>query len=250
MEGRNMLRVGKILASAMCLLSICVAQSASAATQVTPVRIFIDSNGRGVVTVSNTGTSAVLHQVSPFNWQQSEGEDLMSPTRDFIASPPSFSLKPGGKRDVRLGFRSASPKPVERAYRLVIEEVPPKIKQSNGALGVSVAVRHVLPVFIAASTEVAAPELRWSARRDGDSIVVRCQNLGAKHASFDQIGFSTGGSAEPSFTVNDYATVLAGGSHDWKVKIPAKLSGERWTKIMVRPLREKSFASYPIKLTP
>lgn len=221
-----------------------------AATQITPVRIFVDAGGRGVVTVTNKGTSPVLYQLTPLSWSQLDGQDVMSPTTEFIASPPSFILKPGAERDIRLGVRASSKRAVERAYRLIIEEVPPKVRQSNEQTGLSVAVRHVLPVFIAAAAEDPQPKLSWSARREGSSIILRGVNSGASHIAVQEVGISSGNGGEPKAIGKGYKYILAGGSQTWSVKVTPSLLNESWKQVVVRPVRSKTTLSFPLRVDP
>lgn len=246
------MRPRQLLAAVLLTLSwvFLTAPEPIAATKVTPVRVQVDAKGRGVVTVTNVGDRDTLYKINALSWEQSDGKDVTTPTKEFIASPPSFTLKPGQTRDIRIGFRSSKRLAVERTYRLSIQEIPSKVQIEGSTLALSVAVRHLLPVFVAPANQSAEALPRWTGRHDGDSLIVRCENRGQRHFSFQRIalGKSAKTKGKPAFSTDLKATVLPGAWQEWRIKLPAELRGMPLSTIAVGRPQQKELTSYPINV--
>ena len=50
----------------------------------------------------------VLVQAEVMLWEQVDGEDRLTPTRDLLVSPAVFTLPPNGSQLVRVALRSAA----------------------------------------------------------------------------------------------------------------------------------------------
>jgi len=196
--------------------------SAIGATSITPVIIDVPSDGRAIVTVRNEGQRAVLYQLTVMDWHVVDGADRYTPTQDFIASPPLFTLAPSASQVVRLGFRSSVRQPVEQAYRLVVAEVPGVDPSATEGGTVEFAIQYLLPVFVAPSALGGKAALTWSQRQVDDTVVVRAFNPGATRTALNKVGLIGHHGADPVPTVlTQRVTVLAHAWREWRFPLPA-----------------------------
>ena len=173
------------------------AQTAGSAAQggglsVAPVQLTLAEGTRSTSTiVSNPGNGPVTVQVRLFSWTMAGDEEVYTPATDAGFSPPLFRLEAGGTQAVRV-VAKAPAGPVERSYRLVIDQLP--LAGAPGQL--QLPVRMILPVFIAPAAGVSrSQQLEWSARRDPktNQVTISVRNRGAVHAKFVELAVQDGG---------------------------------------------------------
>lgn len=138
-----------------------------------------------VVEVQNTGDAPTLVQVDPFEWSQPNGEDVLTPTGELIATPIVVALAPGEQRKIRIGLKAATRSEIERTFRVVIGELPEAASAVNGLL---FAVRLSIPVFAHASGGFGTPDdlrrnLSWSLQESNAA----CPRLAIHNASVQHV---------------------------------------------------------------
>ena len=101
-----------------------------------------------VLEVQNSGPAPTLVQVDLLDWSQDGRGDVLTPTRDLVATPLVLNLASGESRVIRVGLRTANRSDAERSYRLFVREVPAAF--SDGA-NLKFAVRIGVPIFAAPS---------------------------------------------------------------------------------------------------
>ena len=92
---------------------------------ISPIRLDLVRWPRtAALTVRNDEREALV-QAEVMLWEQVDGEDRLTPTRDLLVSPAVFTLPPNGSQLVRVALRSL-PADVTRelSYRLILQEVP------------------------------------------------------------------------------------------------------------------------------
>jgi fimbrial chaperone protein len=164
-----------------CLPALLLAPAtAQTSFTVTPLRVELTpQTPAAVVDVINTSPGAMTVQVQQRVWTQAEGRDDQADTRDLILSPAIFTLQPREKQVVRIALRGTPDPRTERAYRLVISEVPtPQLKTTPDASGFRIALRMDLPLFVAAQ-QPASPEPSYSFDAANARLLVR--NSGTSH---------------------------------------------------------------------
>jgi fimbrial chaperone protein len=135
-----------------------------------------------VLTIKNTSQEALRFQLSISAWAQEVGGQLiLAPTRDVILFPRLVVLPPGAQRLIRVGVVAAGG-PIEKSYRLFVEELPPFDGDTPTATtpGVKVRVRVGIPVFIQPAGGRAEPRLAGLAAQ-GRRLSFELQNLGVVH---------------------------------------------------------------------
>ena len=159
----------------------------SGAFTVSPTRIELDATNRtGMVTLRNSAETETLVQVEAYDWIDSTSISDLVPTRDILAVPTVFRLAPSDRQIVRIRSREAS-SGVERAYRLVLSEVP--VSPTDTGTGVQFALRLSLPVFITPAGASAKPV--WSLRTGADGKpLLRLANSGTAHIHVSKLRVS------------------------------------------------------------
>ncbi|HEY5723496.1 MAG TPA: fimbria/pilus periplasmic chaperone [Allosphingosinicella sp.] len=170
---------GRRAAAALILAALAshASPAAAGALQVNPVAVAVmPDKGAGELRLDNEDTKPVAVRVTALRWTQAEGRDRTEETRDLVVSPPIFTVAPGSRQLIRIGFRNRTP---GAAYRLIVEEIPgPK----TPGTGISVALKLDLPLYVIARPG-AVPALSWAARRGLDgTLVVEGWNSGDVHS--------------------------------------------------------------------
>jgi fimbrial chaperone protein len=184
---------------------------------ISPVRIDLSAKQRvGSLVVRNAGTEPTVVQLEVSGWTQSANEDLYGATQDLLATPPIFTVPPGGSQVVRIGLRRAQDPQQELTYRLFMQEILPP--PATDFQGLRMALKVGVPVFVAASAKTR-PELRWHLVSAGDQIRLRLDNSGTEHVKILDIAL-TAPASRHSATLEHIATyVLPGHSHEWLLKL-------------------------------
>lgn len=182
--------------------------------QVSPVRATL-TPGQPVaaLTVRNTGNSATVVQLQAMRWTQPGDQDALVPASELLATPPIFTLAPGASQIIRVGLRQPADPDTERAYRLLLEEVPPP--PEPGFTGLRLALKISLPVFVPASAAASA-DLQWHAVPSADgALLLSVHNNGRAHAHMSGLTAAMGDAHVSLPDANVY--VLAGASRQWRL---------------------------------
>ena len=101
---------------------------------VNPIQIFLTGQTQSaILTVQNTSGEPLRFQLNAFAWaQDAAGQMLLTPTSEIIFFPRLLTLAPGEQRIVRVGT-SVPGGPIERTYRIFVEELPPPSQQAAPA---------------------------------------------------------------------------------------------------------------------
>jgi fimbrial chaperone protein len=182
---------------------------------ISPIRLDLSAASRtAAMTVRNEEHEALV-QAQVMLWEQVDGEDRLTPTRDLLVSPAVFTLPAQGSQLLRVALRAP---PVDTArelsYRLLLQEVPQKANPEF--TGLQVALRLSVPIFVA-NDGTTGPALDWSAAASGDALVVTAKNSGDVHTRI--YGFSVvpaTGDAQPLVqSVGTY--LLPGQARSWNL---------------------------------
>lgn len=199
--------------------------AAAANLQISPVSIqFRPGQGAAGVNLQNYGDTPLYGQVRVYTWDQRDGQDVLVPATDVVASPPVMEIAARSSQVIRLVRRNAVSSTVqavtEQTYRILIDEIP-RGDSASAATGVAIRLQYSVPVFAMPADDKAAPRLVWSVLRKDGGWVLRVRNEGNLHA---QIGATTltgpdGKDRELSKGLLGYA--LAGKSREWRLPVDA-----------------------------
>src|SRR5260221_9338129 len=141
------------------LLAMGVALPAAASLDVSPIRIELSRPvPNALVTLTNTGKDLTRFELRVVSWSQNQaGEMGLQSTQEVFLYPPLMSIKPGEKRNARVGVAQAIFGAVEKTYRLIVEELP-NPPRPGAPSQVQVVTRLSIPIFVA--PEKPAGDLR------------------------------------------------------------------------------------------
>jgi fimbrial chaperone protein len=199
---------------------------------VNPVRVTLSSKQPvAAITVRNSGSEPAVIQLETSAWSQEQGQDVLVPSSDVLATPPIFTVAPGKTQILRIGLRKPAAGAGESTYRLVLREVP----SSAQTTGLRVALMISMPVFVMPAREVA-PKLEWRATRTTDGqIRVHATNKGDAHVQLTKIelALAAGGKVLGGRNIADY--VLPGNTRSWLLK---SASAAADTKVQIRSVSD------------
>ncbi len=189
---------------------------------VTPVRVDLSSaHGTAALTVENDSTEPVVIQSEVLAWSQENGENSYIPTKEILATPPIFTVPPGGRQIVRMGMRRDVDPKIELAYRVFLTEVPGPPKPEFQ--GVQLRLRLGVPVYVAPKT-AAAPQLKWRAVQEPDGqIRLTLGNEGNAHIQITDFTLLSPGDENPLAKQGAPFTLLAEQSQSWTLKPDPKV---------------------------
>ncbi|MGX9934960.1 fimbrial biogenesis chaperone [Advenella kashmirensis] len=193
-----------------------------AGLQVTPIVLDIKQTQKSDgLWLTNTSNAAMDVQVRVFEWVQNNKTDVLAPTTDFVASPPMAKIPGGGKQFVRLVKVGQPAVPIERSYRIVVDELP---LESATSKGLTFALRYSIPVFIQAANAPTPPELSWHLAADPTGgVVLTVKNSGTTRAKLSDLTFT--GRSGQTLAINKglFGYALANSGRQWSISKNTRL---------------------------
>jgi fimbrial chaperone protein len=201
-------------------VALVVGAAATTGTQTTfsidPLLVQLDADNRNaVMTVTNTSSRPLRFEIKAFAWDHTTaGVMQLTPSADVVVFPPLLTLAPKSTQRVRVGTTVAQGA-VEKAYRLMIEELPNGATPASGTT-VAVRTRIGVPVFLGPVKSVRSGRMDPVTVAKG-LVTVPLVNTGTIHAMVDEV--SVRGMAAPDAPVFEESLkgwyVLAGKSRSW-----------------------------------
>jgi len=204
----------------MALTALAAATPAAAGSfSISPIRIELGSRIRTeALTVRNQTADSAVVQAQVYAWSQSDGQDVLTESRDVLVTPPVFTLAGNGDQIVRVAIRRPVDAKRELTYRLILQEVQPNAPRTS--TGLQVALRLSLPIFVAPQAS-AAPQLQWNAAWQTDgSLQVTARNNGDAHLQVIDFEVSAKDS-QASMKSSVVKYVLPGAAMSWRLPPPA-----------------------------
>jgi len=211
-------RAARIAACAILLVAGLVAQAGE--FSVSPIRAELKPGSMSeTVTVMNHSDQPMRVSVRLMEWTQDDaGKDVLKESGDLVYFPRQLDIEPGGKRLVRVGAKNPAG-PVERTYRLFIEETPPPAGAAQPGMQVSVYFRFGLPVFLPPAVPKLQAEFSEPQVRDGQ-LEIQVRNTGNLHFRLNKVEVSDG--AGFSQNLGGWYT-LAGAARTYAAKLPPQV---------------------------
>lgn len=193
----------------------------AASLQITPIRIDLPAGpGAAALTLRNPGEHAIHAQVRVFRWTQADGEDVLTPTEDVVASPPILRIDPRGEQLVRIVRQGPDAVSAETTYRLLIDELPQDATAPSS--GVRLQLRYSVPVFVGSPDAAGPPRVTFSLWRDADGWRLGASNLDNRHAQVVDVALAVGTGSPPAMLATGLlGYVLPGSRRSWRVPLPA-----------------------------
>ncbi len=175
---KRLSRCTSLIAGIICLLGLS-SPARSTSLSVSPVRVTLDVQHRSVaLTLHNESNEPKVIQTELVHWNQQDGDNVYTSSRDLLINPPIFTLKPGKHQVIRVGLNRKVDAKNELAYRLRLTEVPPPPK--GEFTGLRIALRLDLPVYVQPK-ETQKDLLNWKASRDVDGEVLLTLSNASNH---------------------------------------------------------------------
>lgn len=183
---------------------------------VSPILLTFDSAAPAqALWLSNAGEQILHGQVRAFRWTQENGEDVLTPTRDLVLSPPMLEIAAGQQQLVRV--IRATPLPAdEQAYRILINELPSATAADRA--GLNFVMEFSVPVFVGNGGTPAA--LDWSLRDDHGALDLSAHNHGGSRAQISQLELFDADGKRVLKQDGLYGYVLAGRQRRWHLTLP------------------------------
>ncbi len=117
----------------LCLGLALVSPAGAGMFNVFPIRVELPSGQRAeTVQVVSAHKKAMILKAQLMRWRKVEGKDELTPTSELAVTPAVFRLDSGSKQVLRIGFLGRPvPLPEEKAYRLVVQEIPGAIQEAS-----------------------------------------------------------------------------------------------------------------------
>ncbi len=217
----------------LCLVLLSGQMAHAAGLQVTPIVLDIRQTQKSDgLWLTNTSNAPMDVQVRVFEWRQQNGTDVLNTTDEFVASPPLVKIPRGQKQFVRLvrvGQRAAT---TERAYRIVVDELP---LESATSKGLTFALRYSVPVFIQGGSAPGQPTLQWRlSRGKNGQIMLGIANSGTTRAKLSDLKFTSNRGRAATINSGLFGYALAGSGRQWALSHSAGLfsSGGTFQAVM------------------
>jgi fimbrial chaperone protein len=128
-------------------------------------------------------------QIRVMKWTQRDGQDVLSPTRDVVASPPFISLKAKERYLVRV-VRTAKAQPSgEESYRILVDQVPDPAAVKPGT--VNLILRQSIPAFFSDMPRHSA-KVDWKIVGTGSNLLLVGRNNGNRRIRLSDVALETG----------------------------------------------------------
>ncbi len=188
---------------------------AAANLQISPVMIQLRA-GQGAtgINMQNLGEVAVYGQVRVYQWDQKDGDDVLTPTQDVVASPPIIQIGAKSSQIIRLVRRSEQLPASELTYRILIDEIP---KDDGPASGVDIRLRYSVPMFVLPADDRAAPALAWAVFKKDGVWMLRVRNSGTQRAQIGALELSNAAGKQFEIAAGLFGYVLAGKVREWRL---------------------------------
>lgn len=217
---------------------------------ITPLRVDLSATATtAALTVRSDGDTPTVVQAEVLAWEQQDGADRLTPTREVLVSPAVFTLQPAGSQLVRVGLRRGADPTRELSYRLILTEVPPRAGEFSG---LAVALRLSLPVFVAPAAPAKA-DMHWNAARSPDGhLTLTARNDGLAHYRVLKLSLAPVSGTAPALEQPVTAYVLPGQSRTWVLGpvVTAQVDGAEWRRLKLTGLAADGPIETEITLAP
>lgn len=233
------------------LLLACTVNSAALAgaggIAISPVVLELDSPRKAIaVTVTNSGDRPITLQTDTMTWKQVNGTDQNEPTDDLLVVPTIVTVPANSSQMFRVMLRAPNPSPLERTYRLILEDISEAQPSEQGDQPVvAFKFSHSLPLLIAPSGKIvnavswkpcavanaAASSVKSAGL--GKEACVRLLNAGNRRIKVQGLTLAGEGWQQP-FSLKTGENILAGAEREWRVPLqPGQAGAVRGVQVQI-----------------
>ena len=176
----------------------------TASLNVTPLRLdFKSGQQSSQLLLRNDSAQRLAVQIRLIAWTQDEAGDHYQSSQDFVISPSIVQIESGRTQTFHVVASAVAQAGRERAYRLVIDQLPQSVPSVGGAA--QTRLRITLPLF-AGSETANEGKLRFAVR--GNLLTVG--NVGGRTLKLDDTAMTQVGAVVAFSNANGPHYVLAG----------------------------------------
>ncbi|WP_439070511.1 molecular chaperone (plasmid) [Serratia nevei] len=197
----------------------------AASLQVSPTTVRFNADGKAErVWLSASGDTPVTGQVRVYRWEQKDGKDVLTPTRDVVASPPIMTVPAGQTQLLRLVNKVPAVKR-EQTYRLIVDELPHAGEKQPHA-GVQLLLKYSIPVFVAPAGKTqdnakrALDGVTFTLQHEGKQTWLAADNTRTTHIRLTKLTYVTKSGQVQVLNAGLLGYVLAGSRQRWAVATP------------------------------
>jgi fimbrial chaperone protein len=215
-----------LMKSVLALLACCAAGVQGANLQISPVTLTLRAaQSAAAINLQNLGDQPMYGQVRVFAWDQRDGEEVLAPTQELVASPPIVEIAANSRQAIRLVRAQAGPVAQEKTYRVLIDEV--SRDDDLGRSGVDIRLRYSVPVFVLPAGAQGKEMLDWHVFRERGEWMLRVKNSGNVHAQIGAMTFTNQAGKEFVISKGLFGYVLAARMRVWRLPVAreAELDG-------------------------
>lgn len=189
----------------------------AAAVSISPILVELTVQKKvASIRVLNDSDESMMFQAETLSWQQTKGEDRYLQTQELLVAPPIAQIAPGESQIFRVTLRNSAPFGVERAYRLVFEDITTDISGQKGM--VKLRFRHNLPLFVTPSQPAVASSVWRHCTAPLNMACIELENQGNRYVRLSGMVIEGPGWRKD---VPGGSTVLAGASRQWMFDLKA-----------------------------
>ena len=215
-----------LMKSVLALLACCAAGVQGANLQISPVTLTLRAaQSAAGINLQNLGDQPMYGQVRVFAWDQRDGEEVLAPTQELVASPPIVEIAANSRQAIRLVRAQAGSVAQEKTYRVLIDEV--SRDDDLGRSGVDIRLRYSVPVFVLPAGAAGKEMLDWHIFRERGEWMLRIKNSGNVHAQIGAMTFTNQAGKEFVISKGLFGYVLAARMRVWRLPVAreAELDG-------------------------
>lgn len=237
-----------ICAAGILIASIFITQAHAASLQVAPILLeFSPQEKVKELWLTNTGNESIRAQVRVNAWTQNNQKDILTNSKDLIASPMVISIPAGQRQLVRLIRNTQIASTTEQAYRLIVDELPDS--QNNVQSGLQLLLKYSIPVFLKVSdsndTDQGITSLQgMSFQYNKQTLIINNQSSHYKRLSQFMYIDALGKKIPIQMGLMGY--VLSGKSMQWKIPNNINIThGGKFIAVVNMDLREQTLPLSP-----
>lgn len=201
------------------LSSFLITQAYATSLQVAPILLeFLPQEKVKELWLTNTGNEAIHSQVRVNSWLQVNNQDTLIPSKDLIASPMVLTIPPGQRQLVRLIRGTATNSSTEKAYRLIVDELPNP--QSEAQSGLHLLLKYSIPVFFKTSASDSVQQGLTSLKEmtfKYSANTLTITNQSQHYKRFSQFAYIDEQGKKTPIQMGLMGYVLSGQSMQWKI---------------------------------
>ena len=197
----------------------------SASFTIDPLKVELGAGqSSAVMRVQNIGSDMLTLQLQAKRWVQDPNGDRLEATRELIATPQIFRIKPGSQQIVRIAMMGKVDPSRELSFRLVFDEIPAPVAADFN--GVQVATRVTIPLFVR-SNDTVSPRLGIAVKDNGGGkLGIVVSNGGNAHAHIRKFIVSARDDEQKSpLEIDAPAYLLPGSTREFAIPAPGGAAG-------------------------